>query len=503
MANQKNHEELNDQMQVRREKVQELQDKGYQAYASADLFKPEEHLQTLQDQYADLSKEALAEKDVRVKVAGRLMSKRGKGKVGFGDIQDATGKIQLYIRRDEVGEEDYKAIWKRADLGDIIGLEGEVMRTDMGELSIRVDRIYHLTKALRPLPDSYYGLNDRETIYRERQLDLITNRDSYNVFIKRSQIISAVRRFLNESGYLEVETPVLHNLAGGASARPFITHHNALDMDLYLRIALELHLKRLVVGGMERVYEIGRVFRNEGIDHTHNPEFTELEVYTAYFTMWDVMDLVENMFRYVAKSVNDGNMQLTYDGQTIDLGGDWPRIHMVDAIKEACGVDFWDEMSDEDARQLAKEHHVEYQETDTYGHVVNAFFETFVEDTLTQPTFIYGHPKAISPLARGNEEDPRFTDRFEFFVAGHEYGNAFTELTDPIDQRERFEQQMKEKEQGNDEAQPLDEDFLRALETGMPPTGGLGIGIDRMVMLFTDQQSIRDVLLFPTLRNKY
>lgn len=494
--------ELNDQMQVRRDKVEMLKENGYQPYASADAFKPEQHFQDLQEQYKDDDKEALEGKHINVKVAGRLMSKRGKGKVGFGDLQDATGRLQLYIRRDEVGEDDYRAIWKKADLGDIIGIEGEIMRTDMGELSVRADRIVHLTKSLRPLPKDHFGIKDQEIIYRERQLDLIMNRDSYDVFVKRSKIITAVREYLNSNGYLEVETPVLHNLAGGASARPFITHHNALDMDLYLRIALELHLKRLVVGGMERVYEIGRVFRNEGIDHTHNPEFTELEVYTAYYTMHDVMDLVQNMFQYVADKVNDGNRTLTYGDKEIHLDGEWPRIHMVDAIKEQTGVDFWPEMTDEEARALAKEHNVPVEATDTYGHVVNNFFEEFVEDTLEQPTFIYGHPKAISPLARGNEEDPRFTDRFEFFVAGHEYGNAFTELSDPIDQRERFEAQMEEKANGNDEAQPLDEEFLRALEVGMPPTGGLGIGIDRMVMLFTDRQSIRDVLLFPTMRNK-
>lgn len=494
--------ELNDQMQVRRDKVEMLKENGYQPYASAGAFKPEQHFQDLQEQYKDDDKEALEGKHINVKVAGRLMSKRGKGKVGFGDLQDATGRLQLYIRRDEVGEDDYRAIWKKADLGDIIGIEGEIMRTDMGELSVRADRIVHLTKSLRPLPKDHFGIKDQEIIYRERQLDLIMNRDSYDVFVKRSKIITAVREYLNSNDYLEVETPVLHNLAGGASARPFITHHNALDMDLYLRIALELHLKRLVVGGMERVYEIGRVFRNEGIDHTHNPEFTELEVYTAYYTMHDVMDLVQNMFQYVADKVNDGNRTLTYGDKEIHLDGEWPRIHMIDAIKEQTGVDFWPEMTDEEARALAKEHNVPVEATDTYGHVVNNFFEEFVEDTLEQPTFIYGHPKAISPLARGNEEDPRFTDRFEFFVAGHEYGNAFTELSDPIDQRERFEAQMEEKANGNDEAQPLDEEFLRALEVGMPPTGGLGIGIDRMVMLFTDRQSIRDVLLFPTMRNK-
>ena len=344
------------------------------------------------------------------------------------------------------------------------------MRTNTGELTVRAKELKHLTKALRPLPDKYHGLNDVEQIYRHRHLDLISNRDSFDRFKKRSQIIREVRRYLDDQGYLEVETPTLHNIAGGANARPFITHHNALDIELYMRIALELHLKRLVVGGMEKVYEIGRVFRNEGIDTTHNPEFTMIEVYTAYTAMYDIMDLIEGLFQHVAEKVL-GTTSITYDGQPIELGGKWARIHMVDAVKEATGVDFWQEMTDEEARELAKEHHVEVDDHASFGHVVNEFFETFVEDKLIQPTFIYGHPTAVSPLARKNEEDPRFTDRFELFIVGAESGNAFTELTDPIDQRERFEAKMAEKELGNDEAHPLDEDFLQTLESGMPPTG--------------------------------
>ncbi|AMB92586.1 lysine--tRNA ligase [Aerococcus christensenii] len=500
MANEtEHHEDMNDQMLVRRQKVEELEKNGYNPFASG--FERDAVAQDLHDKYGNLEKEELEDKGIYVHLAGRLMTKRGKGKVGFGHIQDISGQIQIYVRKDEIGEEDYTNIWKKSDLGDIIGVYGFVMRTNTGELSIHVKELKHLTKALRPLPDKYHGLQDKEQIYRQRYLDLITNRESFDRFVKRSHIIREVRRFLDERGYLEVETPVLHNIPGGANARPFITHHNALDMDLYLRIALELHLKRLVVGGMEKVYEIGRVFRNEGIDHTHNPEFTLLEVYTAYSTMWDIMDLVEDLYRYVSQTVL-GTTTVTYGEASLDFGKEWCRVHMVDAIKEVCGVDFWQEMSDEQARQLAKEHHVEIKETDDFGHVVNAFFEHYVEETLTQPTFIYGHPKSISPLARTNEEDPRFTDRFEAFICGAEAGNAFTELTDPIDQRQRFESQVRERELGDDEAQHMDEDFVEALETGLPPTGGLGIGIDRMVMILTNSDSIRDILLFPTMRNK-
>lgn len=413
-------------------------------------------------------------------------------------MQDREGQIQIYVRKDEVGEESY-AIFKKGDLGDFFGVTGEIMKTDTGEVSIKAKEITLLSKALRPLPEKYHGLTNVEQRYRQRYLDLISNRESFDRFTKRSQIISQIRRYLDGLGYIEVETPVLHNEAGGATARPFITHHNALDMDLYLRIALELHLKRLIVGGMEKVYEIGRVFRNEGIDTTHNPEFTMMEVYTAYHDYLDVMNLTEGIIRDVAKNVL-GTTTLSYDEQSIDLGSDFKRIHMVDAIKEQTGVDFWPEMTVEEARSLAKEHNVEINDNMEVGHIINEFFETFVEETLQQPTFVYGHPVEVSPLAKKNTEDGRFTDRFELFIVGREFANAFTELNDPIDQRERFESQEKEREQGNDEAHGVDEDFLEALEYGMPPTGGLGIGIDRLVMLLTDVQSIRDVLLFPTMR---
>ena len=493
-----NHEELNDQLIVRREKLDTLRERNVDPFGGR--FERTHLSNELHEAYDEFTKEEIAEKEDTATVAGRIMTKRGKGKVGFAHLQDRKGQIQIYVRKDTVGEEDYET-FKNADLGDFIGVTGTIMKTDTGEVTIKPTSITQLSKALRPLPDKYHGLTNVEQRYRQRYLDLISNRESFDRFTKRSQIIREVRNYLNEQDYLEVETPTLHNLAGGAAARPFITHHNALDMELYLRIALELHLKRLIVGGMEKVYEIGRVFRNEGVDTTHNPEFTMLEAYTAYTDFEDVMDLVEGLIRTVAQRVL-GTGQITYNEQAIDLESSWKRQHMVDAIKEHSGVDFWQHMSDEEARALAKEHDVPVTEHSQFGHVVNEFFEKFVEDKLIQPTFIYGHPLEISPLAKKNTEDPRFTDRFEAFIVGHEYGNAFSELNDPIDQRERFEAQMKERALGNDEAHMIDEDFIESLEYGMPPTGGLGIGIDRLVMLLTDAQSIRDVLLFPTMRNQ-
>lgn len=493
---QTNLTEMNDQMRVRREKMENLREEGIDPFGVR--FERTTNSKELHETYDENTKEELLEKQLTASVAGRMMTKRGKGKVGFAHLQDREGQIQIYVRKDEVGEESY-AIFKKGDLGDFFGVTGEIMKTDTGEVSIKAKEITLLSKALRPLPEKYHGLTNVEQRYRQRYLDLISNRESFDRFTKRSQIISQIRRYLDGLGYIEVETPVLHNEAGGATARPFITHHNALDMDLYLRIALELHLKRLIVGGMEKVYEIGRVFRNEGIDTTHNPEFTMMEVYTAYHDYLDVMNLTEGIIRDVAKNVL-GTTTLSYDEQSIDLGSDFKRIHMVDAIKEQTGVDFWPEMTVEEARSLAKEHNVEINDNMEVGHIINEFFETFVEETLQQPTFVYGHPVEVSPLAKKNTEDGRFTDRFELFIVGREFANAFTELNDPIDQRERFESQEKEREQGNDEAHGVDEDFLEALEYGMPPTGGLGIGIDRLVMLLTDVQSIRDVLLFPTMR---
>lgn len=493
---QTNLTEMNDQMRVRREKMENLREEGIDPFGAR--FERTTNSKELHETYDENTKEELLEKQLTASVAGRMMTKRGKGKVGFAHLQDREGQIQIYVRKDEVGEESYE-IFKKGDLGDFFGVTGEIMKTDTGEVSIKAKEITLLSKALRPLPEKYHGLTNVEQRYRQRYLDLISNRESFDRFTKRSQIISQIRRYLDGLGYIEVETPVLHNEAGGATARPFITHHNALDMDLYLRIALELHLKRLIVGGMEKVYEIGRVFRNEGIDTTHNPEFTMMEVYTAYHDYLDVMNLTEGIIRDVAKNVL-GTTTLSYDEQSIDLGSDFKRIHMVDAIKEQTGVDFWPEMTVEEARSLAKEHNVEINDNMEVGHIINEFFETFVEETLQQPTFVYGHPVEVSPLAKKNTEDGRFTDRFELFIVGREFANAFTELNDPIDQRERFESQEKEREQGNDEAHGVDEDFLEALEYGMPPTGGLGIGIDRLVMLLTDVQSIRDVLLFPTMR---
>lgn len=488
--------EMNDQMRVRREKMEAIREEGVDPFGKR--FERTANSQELHEKYDNNTKEELHEMELTASVAGRMMTKRGKGKAGFAHLQDREGQIQIYVRKDEVGDENYE-IFKRADLGDFFGVTGEVMKTNTGEVSIKAQKLTLLTKSLRPLPEKYHGLTNVEQRYRQRYLDLISNRESFERFMKRSQIISQIRRYLDGLGYIEVETPVLHNEAGGATARPFITHHNALDIDLYLRIALELHLKRLIVGGMEKVYEIGRVFRNEGIDTTHNPEFTMMEVYTVYTDYQDIMNLTEGIIRDAAKNVL-GETTITYDGAEIDLGSEFKRIHMVDAVKEQTGVDFWKSLSIEEARAAAKEHNVEINENMEVGHILNEFFETFVEDTLEQPTFVYGHPVEVSPLAKKNDEDPRFTDRFELFIVGREFANAFTELNDPIDQRARFEAQEKEKEQGNDEAHGVDEDFLEALEYGMPPTGGLGIGIDRLVMLLTDVQSIRDVLLFPTMR---
>lgn len=493
-------ETLNDQLIARREKMVNMEESTEVNPFDSGFVRTHTSHQ-IHSAYDHLDKETLAEGEkIMVSVAGRMVSKRGKGKAGFAHLLDMDGKIQVYVRQDGVGEATYP--WfKVADLGDIVGVTGYVFKTNTGEVSVHATEFVPLTKALRPLPDKFHGLTNVEQRYRQRYLDLISNDESRNRFINRSKILREIRHYLDDAGYLEVETPTLHNLAGGASARPFITHHNALDMELYLRIALELHLKRLVVGGMEKVYEIGRVFRNEGIDTTHNPEFTMLEVYTAYTVYTDIMDLTEGLIKSVAEKVL-GTTTVEYDGQAIELGKPWARRHMVDMIKEVTGVDFWQEMTFEEAKALAKEHHVEVNPHDlTVGHIINNFFETHCEEKCIQPTFVYGHPVEISPLARKNEADPRFTDRFELFIVGKEYANAFTELTDPIDQRERFEAQMAEKNAGNDEAHPVDEDFLEALEYGMPPTGGLGIGIDRLIMLLTDSQSIRDVLLFPTLRN--
>ncbi|PTG62566.1 lysine--tRNA ligase [Staphylococcus chromogenes] len=493
-------EEMNDQMQVRRQKLQELRDLGIDPFG--EKFDRTGDAETLKTQWDQFSKEELADKESEshTVIAGRLMTKRGKGKAGFAHIKDLSGQIQIYVRKDQVGEEQFH-IWNTADLGDIVGVEGVMFKTNTGELSVKAKSFKLLSKALRPLPDKHHGLQDIEQRYRQRYLDLITNEESTQTFINRSHIIQEMRTYLNEKGFLEVETPMMHQIAGGAAARPFVTHHNALDATLYMRIAIELHLKRLIVGGMEKVYEIGRVFRNEGVSTRHNPEFTMIELYEAYADYQDVMNLTEELVAHVARKVL-GTTSIQYGDNTIELEPKWRRLHIVDAVKEATGVNFFDVKTDEEAHALAKEHGIEVDKNMKYGHILNEFFEQKVEETLIQPTFIYGHPIEISPLAKKNPEDPRFTDRFELFIVGREHANAFTELNDPIDQRQRFEAQLVEKEQGNDEAHEMDEDFIEALEYGMPPTGGLGIGIDRLVMLLTNAPSIRDVLLFPYMRQK-
>lgn len=493
-----NENEISELLQIRRDKLDELRGLGIDPFGQKYV-----RTSTAADvisKYDSLTKEELEEKSIRVSLAGRIMAKRGMGKASFAHIQDLSGRIQIYVRQDSTPEVKYQA-FSILDLGDIVGVTGKVFKTKTGETSIKVSDLEVLSKSLYPLPEKYHGLKDVELRYRQRYVDLIVNPEVQQSFITRSRIIQSMRRYLDSLGYLEVETPTLHSIAGGAAAKPFITHHNALDMELYMRIAIELHLKRLIVGGLEKVYEIGRVYRNEGTSTRHNPEFTMIELYEAYADYKDIMSLTENMIAHIAQEVL-GTTHIQYQGQDIDLTPQWRRLSMVDAVKEVKGVDFGVHMTNEEAHALAKEHHVKVEPHMTFGHILNEFFEQFVEETLIQPTFITGHPVEISPLAKRNTEDPRFTDRFELFVVAREHANAFTELNDPIDQRQRFEAQMVEKEKGNDEAHEMDDDFIRALEYGMPPTGGLGIGIDRLVMLLTDAASIRDVLLFPHMRNR-
>lgn len=492
------HEEQNDMFQIRREKLSALRDKGINPFGQR--YERTHFAGQIREQYDSLAKEELQEENIKVTIAGRLMSKRKQGKASFAHLQDMSGRIQIYVRKDRVGEEQYD-LFTASDLGDFLGIEGQVFKTNRGEISVKADQVIFLSKSLLPLPEKYHGLKDVELRYRKRYLDLIMNPEVKETFITRSRIIASMRRYLDRQGYLEVETPTMHAIAGGGAARPFITHHNALDMDLYLRIALELHLKRLIVGGIEKVYEIGRVYRNEGISTRHNPEFTMMELYEAYADFGDIMDLTENLIAHVAQEVL-GTTKILYQEHEVDLSPGWARKSMTELIEEETGIDFTRPMTDEEARQLAKERGIEINEFMTFGHIVNEFFEQKVEEKLIQPTFVYGHPVEISPLAKKNEKDPRFTDRFELFIVGREHANAFSELNDPIDQRERFEAQQKEKAAGNDEAHPMDEDFLEALEYGMPPTGGLGIGVDRLVMLLTNSPSIRDVLLFPHMRGQ-
>lgn len=493
------NQRLTEQEIVRRNKMQDLIDKGIDPFGSR--YDRTATTKSIKEAYLDKTREELEEMHETVKIAGRIMTKRRQGKIGFMHIQDRYGQIQIFLRYDLLGEEQYE-LYKVSDIGDIVGIEGEVMKTQTGELSIRATVFTHLTKALRPLPEKFHGLQDKEEARRKRYLDLIMNEDARRIAYARPRIIRGIQNYLDSRGFIEVETPVLNPILGGAAAKPFITHHNALDMDFYLRIATELYLKRLIVGGMEAVYEIGRLFRNEGMDATHNPEFTTVEAYLAYGDLSDMMQLVEELISKLAMDLLH-TTEITYCGKEISLKAPFKRVHMVDAIKEQTGINFF-EITDLDvALKLAKEHNIEVPKHEqSIGHIINLFFEEYVEKTLIQPTILYGHPIEISPLTKKNPKDPRFTDRFELFINGKEYANAYTELNDPIDQKERFINQLKERELGNDEANDMDNDFIEALEYGMPPTGGIGIGIDRLVMLLTGTDTIRDVLLFPHLRNK-
>ena len=484
-------QDVNELRQIRFDKLKELQDAGNDPFVITK-YDVSHHSTDIKENFDSLEGKT-------VTVAGRLMSKRVMGKASFCNIQDLKGNIQSYVARDCVGEEEYKA-FKKMDIGDIVGLKGEVFKTKTGEISLHATELVLLSKSLQILPEKFHGLTNTDTRYRQRYIDLIMNAESKQTFINRSKIISTIRRYLDSQGFMEVETPMLVPNAGGAAARPFETHFNALDEDVKLRISLELYLKRLIVGGMERVYEIGRVFRNEGLDTRHNPEFTLMELYQAYTDYHGMMDLTENLYRFVAQEVL-GTTKITYNGIEMDLGKPFERITMLDAVKKYSGVDFNEIETLEQARAVAKEHHVEYEERHKKGDILNLFFEEFVEEHLVQPTFVMDHPIEISPLTKKKPENPDYVERFEFFMNGWEMANAYSELNDPIDQRERFKAQEELLAQGDEEANHTDEDFLYALELGMPPTGGIGFGIDRMVMLLTDSPAIRDVLLFPTMKS--
>ena len=484
-------QQLSEILQVRRDKLKTLQDAGQDPF-QITKFDVTHHAEEVKAQYDALE-------NTEVMIAGRMMAKRIMGKASFAHVQDLSGKMQLYVARDSLGEEAY-AGFKKMDIGDIIGVRGTVFKTKTEEISLHVTEITLLSKSLQPLPEKFHGLTNVDMRYRQRYVDLITNPEAKDTFIKRSKIISSIRRFLDAQGFMEVETPMLVSNAGGAAARPFETHFNALDEDFKLRISLELYLKRLIVGGLESVYEIGRVFRNEGLDTRHNPEFTLMELYQAYTDYHGMMDLTENMFRHVAKEVL-GTTTITYNGVEMDLGKPFARITMVDTVKQYSGVDFKEIHTVEEARAAADLHHVEYEDRHTKGDILNLFFETFVEEHLIQPTFVMDHPVEISPLTKKKPDDPEYVERFEMFMNGWEMANAYSELNDPIDQRERFAEQEKQFAAGDEEANHTDEDFLNALEIGMPPTGGIGYGIDRLCMLFTDSPAIRDVLLFPTMKS--
>lgn len=484
-------QDINQLLKVRREKLQDLQENGKDPF-QITKYDVTHHSQEIKDNYDELEGKT-------VSIAGRMMFKRVMGKASFCNVQDLQGNIQAYVARDNIGEESYKD-FKKYDVGDILGIKGEVFTTKTGEKSIHATEVTLLSKSLQILPEKFHGLTDTDIRYRQRYVDLIMNADVKETFIKRSKVLSTIRRFLDGQGFMEVETPMLVSNAGGAAARPFETHFNALDEDLKLRISLELYLKRLIVGGMERVYEIGRVFRNEGLDTRHNPEFTLMELYQAYTDYHGMMDLTENLYRYVAKEVT-GSEILTYGDKELDLSKPFERITMVDAVKKYAGVDFNEIHTLEEARAIAKEKHVEFEERHQKGDILNLFFEEFVEEHLIQPIFVMDHPIEISPLTKKKPENPEYVERFEFFMNGWEMANAYSELNDPIDQRERFEAQEAQFAAGNDEANHTDEDFLNALSIGMPPTGGIGFGIDRMVMMMTNSPAIRDVLLFPTMKS--
>lgn len=483
--------EINEQMQVRIDKMHKIEEHGWKPFGYRFLYT---------HRAADIAAQfdELSEKETEVKMAGRIMAIRGHGKTCFMDMQDKTGRIQVYVRKDVIGEENY-ALIKLMDIGDTVGITGTAFRTHMGELSIKANSVEMLSKSLRPLPEKWHGLKDVETRYRQRYVDLIVNPEVRDTFVKRSQIIRSVREVLDSHDFLEVETPILNTIAGGATARPFISYHNALDMQVYMRIAPELYLKRLIVGGMDRVYEMGRVFRNEGIDNRHNPEFTSVEIYQAFADYRDMMDLTEEVVVKTAEKVL-GTTTINYEGTTIELASPWKRMSMIEAVKEYSGKDFTNVTDLEEARAIAKELNVAVEPSFGIGKIINACFEEYVEDKLIQPTFITGHPKEISPLAKSNPENPEITDRFEAYIYGREICNGFTELNDPIDQKERFLKQVEERANGDEEANMMDEDFVNALEYGLPPTGGLGIGIDRLVMFLTNSSTIRDVLFFPTMK---
>ncbi|WP_102343171.1 lysine--tRNA ligase [Galactobacillus timonensis] len=489
--------DLSDQEAARRQKMEQLRAQGIDPFGQA--YDQTDHAADLRAKYGDDSAEDLVKEDVHVSIAGRIMTKRRMGKLGFVTLLDRSGRIQVVINQRIVGDAVYE-LFKSADLGDIIGVKGVVIKTQTGELSVEAHDYTHLCKALRPLPEKFHGLQDKEERYRRRYLDLIMNDRSREIAMLRPRIIRAIQHYMDSQGYIEVETPVLQPILGGANARPFVTHHNALDKDFYLRIATELPLKRLVVGDLERVYEIGRVFRNEGMDLKHNPEFTTMEAYCAYSDLEGMMKLNEGLFESVANEVFH-RTTFEFMGKTVNLAGPYKRWNMVDAVKEVTGVDFWQPMSVEDALKLAKEHNVEVApHQHTVGNIISLFFDQFCEDKIEQPTFVWGHPIEISPLAKKNPKDPRFTQRFELEIMGVEFDNAFSELNDPIDQRKRFEDQLKAKAMGDEEAAEMDEDYVEALEYGLAPTGGIGFGIDRLVMLLCGCDSIRDVLLFPTMK---